>query len=493
MTGEPRREEVGPPAARRRWYRRPRVVAGVAGFNALAAWGGAIALLSGATDFGEVATSRLPFESLVLAGAALALIVAVPLTALAWTAWTEGERTAELALLVGVLLIGWILVQIVVLRTYSFFQPMYLGIGAYFVAMSGRVHLGRRAEGFVLLAVGCVLVAAGVGLAPFLVKQGVAPSSVVSLGLLVGGGAAVVAGARRLLRPCGLGGRIAGGLATLLAVALAVWLVAPGVAATNVPRPEVGAAPDARLHPREATITTRDGVELAAWYLPGTNGAGVVVLHGAGSTRSDVVEQASAIARSGYSVLLVDARGHGDSGGIAMDFGWFGDQDVEAATRFLADQPEVERDRIGLVGFSMGGEEAIGASASDSRVRAVVAEGATGRRASDKSWLSDAYGWRGWVQERVEDAQYGIVDYLSEASPPTGLRGAVEATSDVRYLLITAGSVEDEGRAAAHIRSGDPDRVEVWEVSGADHTGAYAEDPEGWARRVVSFLDQALA
>lgn len=119
----------------------------MAAFNAVAAWGGAIALIGGATDFGETATARLPFESLVLAGFALASVVAVPLTVLAWAEWRDARWADSSALLVGIVLIGWILLQIVVLRTFSFFQPTYLLVGAYFVAASGRLGSGRDRPG----------------------------------------------------------------------------------------------------------------------------------------------------------------------------------------------------------------------------------------------------------------------------------------------------------------------------------------------------------
>ena len=86
------------------------------------------------------------------------------------------------------------------------------------------------------------------------------------------------------------------------------------------------------------------------------------MLHGAGSTRSAVLGHAVVLARHGYSVLLFDARGHGRSAGRAMDFGWYGDEDVGGAVTFLAAQPGIST--IAAVGMSMGGEEAIGAAAA---------------------------------------------------------------------------------------------------------------------------------
>jgi pimeloyl-ACP methyl ester carboxylesterase len=216
------------------------------------------------------------------------------------------------------------------------------------------------------------------------------------------------------------------------------------------------------------------------------------MVHGAGSTRSSVLDQAAALADRGYSVLLVDARGHGESDGTAMEFGWFGDQDIEAGTEYLATRSEIDADRIGVAGFPLGGEEATGAAATHPLIRAVVAEGATARQADDKERLSDVYGWRGWIQERLEAVQYGITDFLTEASPPISLRSAVAESASTRYLLITAGNVEDEGPAASHIRSGASDRVSVWNVDGAGHTGGYAADPDEWTNRVVAFLDESL-
>ena len=44
---------------------------------------------------------------------------------------------------------------------------------------------------------------------------------------------------------------------------------------------------------------------------------------------------------------------------------------------------------------------------------AVVAEGATGRQAADLGWLSTRYGWRGQVQEGVEDVHTWLAAALS--------------------------------------------------------------------------------
>ncbi len=468
-------------------------LAGFAAFNAFGAWYGAVGLVTGGMDFGESINERLPFDSLVLAGLALGIIVGIPLTVLAWSAWTGGPRTNDLALAVGLTLIGWIVVQVAVIRAFSLFQPAYLAVGASFVAASRRVTLSPHRRGVLFVAVGSVLVAVGVGLLPHPIKNGLTTMSVVAIALLLAGITLVGGGAVSALRGRRRLGALAGSAVVLFVLAATVSVIAPAVAATSVPSTEITSTPaTVGLEYESVAITTTDGVELAAWYVQGTNRAGVVVMHGAGSTRSDVLDQAAAIAGSGYAVLLVDARGHGDSGGTAMDFGWFGDLDIGAGVEFLASRPEVDPGRIGVVGFSMGGEEAIGAAAADERIRAVVAEGATARQAADKAWLSDVYGWRGSLQEQVEKVQDGITDYLTEASPPTVLRSAVAQSPGASFLLITAGNVDDEGHAASYIRAAASDRVTVWNLDGADHTGGHDTQPDDWEQRVVEFLDGNL-
>ena len=61
-----------------------------------------------------------------------------------------------------------------------------------------------------------------------------------------------------------------------------------------------------------------------------------------------------------------------------------------------------------------------------------------------------------------------------------------------RFLLITAGNVEDEAHAASSIQAGASERVTVWNVDGADHTGGYETQPDQWQQRIVEFLDETL-
>lgn len=344
-----------------------------------------------------------------------------------------------------------------------------------------------------------VVLATGVGLGiPHLRKEGGVPVAWAGLFLLAAGGVTAVWAVRGLHR--GLRRRWALLTVPLLLVTayLGLWTVGQGVAAAFPAHPSLGnrVPSDVGLAYRSVTLRTSDGVDLAAWWVPGRNGAAVVLLHGAGSTRTSTLSQAKVVAVHGYGVLLLDARGHGGSEGRGMEFGWYGDRDVAAALDFLTRQPDVNADRLAVLGLSMGGEEAIGAAGVDPRVRVVVAEGATNRVAADRAFL-DAYGVRGGLQRGIDRVTYAVADLLSPAPEPPPLRTSVVAAqadgTPTPMFLITAGTIETERLAAERLQRAAPAAVEVWTVRGAGHTGGLRTDPAGWERRVVAFLDHALA
>lgn len=376
---------------------------------------------------------------------------------------------------------GWQLVRVLAVAALAWAAATAVG------------RLRDRGRGWLTLAVGVLVAAIGAGFLPFLAKQPVSVPAVGGLVALVTGLLLIAAGTVARTRVRRMPRRLLAGAGAAVAVVLVAYVVGPAVAATNVPRPEIGATPESiGLSYEEVTVSTADGVDLAGWYVPSTNRAAVVVLHGAGSTRSDVLAEAAVLARHGFGVLLIDARGHGDSGGRAMDFGWHGDADIAAATAFLATRDDVDPGRIGVVGSSMGGEQAIGASASNDQIRAVVAEGATARTAADEAWLSEDYGVRGVISEQLERVQDWVTDVLTSADVPVALRAAVAGSGETRYLLITAGDVDREARAATHIASAAPDRVLSWDVEGAAHTDGLGVAPDEWESRVVAFLSAAL-
>jgi predicted acyl esterase len=105
-----------------------------------------------------------------------------------------------------------------------------------------------------------------------------------------------------------------------------------------------------------------DGVSLATtFYTPdGSPPAGgwpaILLLHGLGDNRASMNEIAEQfLAPQGFAALTVDARGHGESGGVSTLVGQRELTDYAAALSWLRLRPGVSDSRIGALGFSLGG------------------------------------------------------------------------------------------------------------------------------------------
>jgi dienelactone hydrolase len=119
---------------------------------------------------------------------------------------------------------------------------------------------------------------------------------------------------------------------------------------------------------RDATIVG-DGVTLAGTlYLPSKTKRpipGVVIVHGSGPTTRAMTTfwTNSALRVGGLAVLVYDKRGTGQSSGtyppweVATTASMFSDfaSDAEHAIRWLAQQPDIDPTRLGLVGGSQAG------------------------------------------------------------------------------------------------------------------------------------------
>ncbi|HEY6960506.1 MAG TPA: alpha/beta fold hydrolase [Gaiellaceae bacterium] len=270
------------------------------------------------------------------------------------------------------------------------------------------------------------------------------------------------------------------------AVALAYLVVAPvGVAilATHRPRHDVRAAELGAPY-RAVAIRTRDGLRLAASYVPSRNGAAVVSY----PTRAGKVPQARMLVRHGYGVLLLDARGYDGSEGAPNMFGWGETEDVDAAVDWLRRRPDVHDGRIGGIGFSVGGEMMIEAAARNANLKAVVSEGA-GVRSVREEWL---YGARGVVSIPCSAVQTAALTALSGTPAPPALPDLVARIAPRAVFLIEAeNGTGGEELNRAYFDAAQPPK-ELWRVAGAGHTGAYAAAPAEYERRVVEFFDHYL-
>jgi pimeloyl-ACP methyl ester carboxylesterase len=127
--------------------------------------------------------------------------------------------------------------------------------------------------------------------------------------------------------------------------------------------------------PEEISVAAADGLSLVGTFYHAQGGddmpsPGVLLLHMNGGRRQDWSEVAGALAELGYSVLSLDMRGHGQTGGT-KDWGLAAD-DLQRVWRYLVDREEVDEDRTAVVGASIGANMALTTGAAVPSVQTVV-------------------------------------------------------------------------------------------------------------------------
>ena len=280
-------------------------------------------------------------------------------------------------------------------------------------------------------------------------------------------------------------------LAIPAAFVIAQWLIAPAINVgiiTNAPRPVAAGATTLGLAgARDVTFPASDGVRLAGWYVPGRNGAAVILLHGSHGTRSDTLAHLRMLHAAGYGVLAFDARLHGQSQGKTNALGWSGARDVAGAVSFLKRQPGVNPHRIAALGLSMGAEEALRAAATGIPLAAVVADGAGASTLSDDQLLphslSPVFTSATWLTMRG-------TELVSGEPEPAGLSRIVGHIC-VPVLLIASNAMCE--RAIDQIyRDRTGRNASLWYLPDAGHTGGLSTHPAQYAPRIESFLASAL-
>jgi hypothetical protein len=236
-------------------------------------------------------------------------------------------------------------------------------------------------------------------------------------------------------------------------------------------------------------IRARDGVSLRAWYYTPDqpNNKAIVLFHGVGSNREDMVALGNLFLKQGYSVLEPDLRGHGESGGIAT-YGVLEAGDTSAWLDWL----EKTGHPSGLYGFgaSLGASVLLESLEHETRFRAVVAESPyfDFRSIADErigrmlpagtKWVATPFVESGMIWARVRDG----VD-LRKASAADGLRVTATPVLLIHGLLDDRTSPENSRKLAA-MRPG----TQLWLVAGSHHADAWATAQSAFEARVLAWF-----
>ncbi len=179
-------------------------------------------------------------------------------------------------------------------------------------------------------------------------------------------------------------------------------------------------------------------------------------------------EIAELCAHRGLAAVIFNFRGTGESGGNFHPLGWA--QDLEAVLSWVWERPEVDIDRIGVLGSSMGARVAIHVAARRPEVAAVLSFASPARSR-----------WNRSPEEMIQNARdVGII--RDPNFPPSPQRWAdeyqeMDVTASVRRvaprpLLLMHGDADDvvpPEDAQALLSAADPATTQLMMLPGAGH------------------------
>jgi fermentation-respiration switch protein FrsA (DUF1100 family) len=241
-------------------------------------------------------------------------------------------------------------------------------------------------------------------------------------------------------------------------------------------------------------------VEIAGWYAPRAGATrAIIIVHGKDQSRATeffdtfptgrFTEMAGKVHAAGFAVLMIDLRGHGQSGPARFTFGQMERRDVMGAADWLKTQGFLPG-CIGVLGISLGAASAVGAAVEDTDIGAIVIDSCFADLASvlQVNWELQA----GMPQFLLPPAMlmsrllYGLDVAKSRPVAEIGRIAPrpVLIIHTARDQFIPLAQAERNRAALA--------TAELWVAAGTEHARNYNADPEEYVRRVTEFLDQHL-
>jgi fermentation-respiration switch protein FrsA (DUF1100 family) len=246
-------------------------------------------------------------------------------------------------------------------------------------------------------------------------------------------------------------------------------------------------------------IGSADGITLQAWFfrLDRQNQAGsaAILFHGVADSRAGMMPYAELLLRNGMTVLVPDARAHGESGGDLASYGVREADDIQSWTSWLVEENNPRC--IFALGESMGGALLLQALATKPRFCAVAVESAFANfREVAYDYGGRPFGagsWAGRIFLRPA-IELGILYVwirhglnLGQASPEK----AVAATSVPVLLIHGALDGNIPPRHSRRLQARNPSAVELWIVSGVGHSATLGVHPAEFERRVIGWFTHA--
>jgi fermentation-respiration switch protein FrsA (DUF1100 family) len=303
------------------------------------------------------------------------------------------------------------------------------------------------------------------------------------------------------------------GLIILLVIA---YLAIGAIAASQLTLPKYDFNPDLNpsvyhLEYEELRFPARnDGAQIAAWYIPSDKKEKAIILvHGKDNSRTNgfcngFVPLANDLHKAGFSVVMIDLRGHGQSEDSRFYFGMKEYQDILGAVDWLEARGYQPR-KIGVLGVSLGAASVIYAAAEEEDIGAIWIDSsyADVKSVIKRNWVSESglpqvflYSTEGMVRllYGYNIAALRPIDQIGKIAPrPIFMAHCKEDNLVPIYQMDELLSVAQNAQAWV-ITNCDQHTKDLVLPPGTvnNHATGYSLQPEVYTQKVIQFFSETL-
>ena len=239
----------------------------------------------------------------------------------------------------------------------------------------------------------------------------------------------------------------------------------------------------------DVTVQASAGGSFRGYFIPGSNGATIIVAPPLNTGRDGRLREAMVLRRRGFSVFTYESRRCAGLGGLSLGFKEV--SEVGDALNYLRSRADIDPERVGIYGFSSAGATAIMAAACLPGLKAVVAEGGYGDFSRSVLGAGSSTGWRDLFEAQYLWSirhSYRLLTGLSmEVLAPVEVIGEIR-----RPTLLIYGSREVSLVGGRQLQAAAGANADLWIVPGAGHGDYLAAAPEAYEARLVTFFERAL-
>lgn len=261
-------------------------------------------------------------------------------------------------------------------------------------------------------------------------------------------------------------------------------------------RPEMKETPeDYGMVYENVSVTTEDGLKLYGWYIPGENGATIMIQHGSPGGRQDGLYEAGALNEHGYAILLGSFRAHDECEGELISFGYHEQKDLAAWHNYTLNRKDVDPERIGFFGESMGGGTSI-LYAAEYNGTAALATGSGFALTQETIELFIKF--ETGLPESIVSILTRLIVFWAEREYGFSLdaldtEGVIGQISPVPVLIIHGGSDDKIGpESGEKLFEAAAEPKELLWIPEAGHVDFEDHSPEEYSEALVSFFNEYL-